>query len=323
MSGLKGAARFYSRRAFQLARERGGKPEVARANLVAGVLASGLGDHAENFALEAAAAFRELGDEARLQNALVGLVFEYLIHSDLERAENLLTELSAPDLKDVSDTIRAWRLCARAIIDTIKGGADAALLFELRSVAECKHAPADRLLCFGVLASAHERRNDSRAAREAAECGFDVLQSCRVVWAAYGLYGAAGVVGTLIAHWERAARTRSSDAELETMARRACDLLFGAARTSPVCRPAALLLRGTTSFLSGRRGRARRDWRRAVSCAEKLDMQYFVGLAWCQIGKSSAQEDPLRDFALSRAEKAFQVVGAIADLARVRMSLID
>jgi class 3 adenylate cyclase/tetratricopeptide (TPR) repeat protein len=325
MSGMKGAARFYSRRAFQLARERGGKPEVARANLVAGVLASGLGegDRAQTFALEAAAAFREIGDQARLQNVLVGLVFEYLIHSDIARAEGLLNELSGPDLKDASDTIRAWRLCARAIIDTIKGVADTALLLELRSVAEGKHAPADRLLCFGVLASAHERRGDYAAALEAAERGFEVLQSCRVVWAAYGPYGAAGVVGTLVAQWERAARARSSVAGLEATARRACGLLYGAARTSPVCRPAALLLRGSMSFLSGRKQRARRDWRRAVSCAESLDMQYFAGLAWCQIGKSSAQEDPLRDLALVRAEKAFQVVGASADLARVRMSLTD
>ncbi len=325
MSGMKGPARFYSRRAFQLAQERGGKPEVARANLVAGVLASGLGggDHAEAFALEAAALFREIGDQARLQNALVGLVFEYLIHSDLARAENLLNELWGPDLKEVSDTLRAWRLCARAIIDTIKGGADTALLLELRSVADGKHAPADRLLCFGVLASAYERRGDSEAALEAAERGFDVLEGCRVVWAAYGLYGAAGVVGALIAHWERGTRARSSDAELEAKARRACDLLYGAARTSPVCRPAALLLRGSASFLSGNIQRARRDWRRAVSCAESLDMQYFAGLAWCQIGESSAQKDPLRDLALSRAEKAFHVAGAITDLARVRMSLID
>jgi class 3 adenylate cyclase/tetratricopeptide (TPR) repeat protein len=325
MSGMKGAARFYSRRAFQLARERGGKPEVARANLVAGVLASGLGegDHAKTFALEAAAAFRELGDQARLQNTLVGLVFEYLIHSDLARAESLLNELSGSDLKEASDTIRAWRLCARAIIDTIKGSADPALLLELRSVVDGKHAPADRLLCFGVLASAYERRGDSEAALEAAERGFDVLEGCRVVWAAYGLYGAAGVVGALIAHWERGARARSSDAELEAKARRACDLLYGAARTSPVCRPAALLLRGSASFLSGNIQRARRDWRRAVSCAESLDMQYFAGLAWFQIGESSAQKDPLRDFALSRAEKAFHVAGAITDLARVRVSLID
>jgi len=325
MSGMKGPARFYSRCAFQLARERGGKPEVARANLVASVLASGLGerDHAQTFALEAAAAFRELGDQARLQNVLVGRVFAHLIHSDIARAESLLNELSVPDLKDASETIRAWRLCARAIIDTIKGDADTALLLELRSVADGKHAPADRLLCFGVLASAYERRGDFHASLEAAERGFDVLQSCQVVWAAWGVYGAAGVVGTLIAHCERVARARPSAGDLESKARRACDLLYRAARRSPVCRPAALLLRGSMSFLRGYKWRARRDWRRAVGCAESLNMQYFAGLAWRQIGKSSAQEDPLRDFALSRAEKAFQVVGAIADLTTVRLSLVD
>lgn len=320
MSGMTGAARYYSRRAFELARESGSKPEIARANLVAGVLASGLGENelAQSFAFEAAASFRELGDQARLQNVLVGITFDHLLHGDIARAERSLDELAGPDFKDANDTIEAWRLCARTIIQSAKGGAEAPLLSELRSAAEGKHASADRLLCLGVLASAHERRGERQAARESAERGFDVLRSCRVVWAAYGAYGAAGVVGTLIAEWERAVKSSSFDRIVEAKARAASRILYRAARSSPVCRPAALLHRGSTFFLSGNTQRAVRDWRRAVSCADDLHMQYFSGLAWLQIARNSSQRDAARDLALLRAEQAFQAVGATADLSRVR-----
>ena len=325
MSGLPGPARFYSRKAFALARDRGGKPEVARANLVAGVLASGLGERqlARALSIEAAALFRELGDQARLQNVLVGMTFEHMMHSDIASAEHTLGELAGPDYRDANDTIRAWRLCARVAIDTIRGEIDQAALSELLSVAEAKHAPADRLLCLGVLASAHERRGGRELASAFARRGFDVLQSCRVVWSAYGVYGATGVVGTLVADWERAAATRSYDRAAEAKAHVASRMFYRAARASPMCRPAALIYRGSTFFLSGQIKRAVNYWRGAVHCAEDLHMEYFLGLAWFQIAKSSVGNDAARELALSRAERAFEAVGATVDLSNVRLASIQ
>ena len=325
MSGMVGVARYYSRRAFQLAAERGGKPDVARANLVAGVLASGLGESelAASRGEEAAALFRELGDRARLQNAFIMVAFDALLHGDFVRAERLLDDLTAPGSSDADDAARAWRLCARAIIETVKGGADAALMQELRSVADRKHSRADQLLCFGVLASTYEGRGDFEAALEAAERGLDVLKDCRVVWAAYGVYGAAGIVGVLVGHWERAVEARVSNSGLQAKARTACNLLLSAARTCPVCYPVALLLRGRMAFLDGRRAWARRNFRRAVGRTEKLNMRYFTGVAWRQIGKYSAQDNPARRVAFTRAEQAFGAVGAVADLASLRMSSAD
>ena len=46
-------------------------------------------------------------------------------------------------------------------------------------------------------------------------------------------------------------------------------------------------------------------------------MQYFLGLAWFQIAKSSERNDAARELALSRAEQAFEAVGATADLSNV------
>jgi adenylate cyclase len=324
MSGLPGLARFYSGKAFAIARKRGGKPEIARANLVGSVLASGLGERerAHALSLEAAASFRELGDQARLQNVLVGMAFEHMMHSDIASAEDKLNELAGPDYRDANNTIRAWRLCARAVIDTVRGEIDEATLSELSSVTDAKHAPADRLLCLGVLASAHERRGECELARAFAERGFDVLRRCRVVWSAYGVYGAAGVVGNLVADWERAVAARSSDSAAQTKARAASRMFYRAARSSPLCRPAALLYRGSTFFLDGKKRRAMKNWRGAVHCADDLHMQYFLGLAWLQIAKSSERTDPARELAFARAKQAFQAVGATVDLSNSRLASV-
>ena len=294
-------------------------------NLVGGVLASGLGERelARGLSLKAEALFRELGDQARLQNVLVGMTFEHMMYGDIASAERTLRELAGAEYRDANDTIRAWRLCARTAIDTIRGEIDEAMLSELSSVAEAKQAPADRLLCLGVLASAHERRGERELARAFAERGLDVLRSCRVVWSAYGVYGATGVVGTLVAEWERAAAARSYDGAAQARARSASQMFYRAARSSPMCRPAALLYRGSTFFLSGNIRRAMKDWRSAVHCAGDLHMQYFLGLAWFQIAKSSEINDASRELALSRAEQAFKAVGATVDLLNVRLASIQ
>jgi ATP/maltotriose-dependent transcriptional regulator MalT len=199
-----------------------------------------------------------------------------------------MEELSDPNIEVVNDTVRAWTLCLRTIVETAQSAADEARLTELRLIAERKHAPADRLLCLGVLASAHERRGEMEAAHEAAERGFQVLQSCQVVWAAYGVYGAAGVVGALIAQCQRAPKGRSYDF-MKDRAREATAKLARASRSSPVCRPAALLYRGSIAFMNGREGRAAAQWRRAASCAEELHMPYFSGLIWLKIAGSAGR----------------------------------
>jgi tetratricopeptide (TPR) repeat protein len=314
MSGLKGAARFYSRRAFQLARESGAQSEVARAHLVASVLASGLGEwsETERHAREGAKLFRELGDHARLQNVLIGLAFAHLMHGETAKAERVIEEIADPAIQVANDAVRAWTLCLRTIVATASSAADAAGLAELREIAERKHAPADRLVCLGVLASAHERRGEAAAALEAAERGFDVLQSCDVVWAAYGVYGAAGVVAALIGQCEREQAGRDSD--LMRKARAATKHLARASRASPVCRPATLLQRGSLAFVCGQEGRAVALWRRAACCAEDLHMPYLSGLVWLKIASGAQQSGAERGLAIERARTAFQAAGAKADL---------
>jgi ATP/maltotriose-dependent transcriptional regulator MalT len=315
MSGLKGPARFYSRRAFQLARESGAQSEVARAHLVASVLSSGLGEwsETERHAREGAKSFRELGDYARLQNVLIGLAFARLMHGETAAAERIIEEISDPAIQVANDTVQAWTLCLRTIVDTARSVADETRLAELRAMADRSHAPADRLVCLGVLASAHERRGEAAAAWEVAELGLVVLQSCQVIWAAYGVYGAAGVVAALVGRCERERLDGSSD--LMRKARAATLHFSRASHASPVCRPAALLHRGSVAFMCGQKRRAASLWRRAARCAETLHMPYLSGLVWLKIASGAGQSGAERGLAIDRARKAFQTVGATADLA--------
>ena len=87
------------------------------------------------------------------------------------------------------------RLCARAIIETVKGGADAALMRELRSVADRKHSRADQLLCFGVLASSTKDEGTLRLRSKRRSADWTCLRTAVWFGPPTAFYGAAGIVG--------------------------------------------------------------------------------------------------------------------------------
>ena len=321
MCGLVRAAHSYNRRALWLAGKSGELPELARAHLVGGVLAAGLGewDFADRCAEQATALFHRLGDRARWQTTKTMAIFVALLGGKLAAAEDLLAELWTTISVDSSTQVRAWSLCARVFIDTVRGNVDAAVLKELRALADAKQARADALLCLGILSMAYERCGDFERANEAATRGLAVLGQCSIVWAAYS-YGAAGVAETLLARWERASRDETRDPGLQATAQLASRLLDRVARTSPVCRPRALLIRGRVALLSGRPARARRQWQRAAHVANKLRMPYEVGLSLYAIGRSTREEADRKDN-IKRAAEIFETLGAVDDLTRTKRAL--
>ena len=325
MSGLVGAARFYCSRAFRLAERCGGLPEIARVHLVAGVLAYGLGDwdDAEQRAEQAIAHYRRLGDRTRWQNSQTMSLFIDILRGDLERADRRLTELDATISSGSSTQVRAWSLSARLIMDAMRGRSESKHVTELRALAEAKQVRADRLLCLGAVAAAYLQRQEMSNAIEAAQLGLAVLRECRVVWGGY-VYGAAGVAEVLLAQWERSARTGPVAPNTRADAELACALIQHLARTSPVCRPRSLLLRGRLLALSGRVRRAQRAFRRAAAAAAQLHMPHDQGLALYQMGKcSTSRDDPTRPANLAHAARIFDQLGASDDLERARCALGD
>jgi class 3 adenylate cyclase/tetratricopeptide (TPR) repeat protein len=324
MVGYVGAARFYSRRALRLAEQRGKLPDVARAELVAGVLMYGLGkwDLVDQRLERAATLYKTLGDRARWQDAQTISIFVAILRGVFERADTLLADLAATISSDSSVQVRAWDVCSRVLIGSMRGHTDSLQLKELRDLAAGKLAPADQLLCLGIIASAYLQQKEMPPALEAAKRGLALLAESKVVWGGY-VYGAAGVVEVLLAHWARVADGRVQDTKARQNALAACNLLSRVARTSPVCRPRALLLRGRMAFLSGSTDRARNDWRSAVAMADRLQMPQEVGLALYEIGRTSASNDPGRSLNLVRAAEIFERLGVTADLDLAREALSD
>jgi class 3 adenylate cyclase/tetratricopeptide (TPR) repeat protein len=326
MAGMVGAARYYSRRAFQLAEGNGALPEVARAHLVAGVLNAGLGEwnSAQHNAERARVLFRQLGDRVRLENTHSLAIFEAILRCDLSDAESALDDLTQTIAADANVTadIRGWHVCAGVSIDGIRGSIAPSALEDLRAIRRSGLSSANRLLCCGVLAGGCLQTGDLAAAHEAALEGAAVLQKSSVVWAAFGVLGAGGVSQALIAYWERATEEQAGDRSAAREA--ACNAVskfFSLSRRSPVCWPWALLLRGRIAFLSGNAFRARRDWEQASRAGLRLGMPYVVGLAFSEIAFRSTQNAEERLDYLNRAERIFSTLGANHDLVRVKSAL--
>ena len=323
MSGLVSPAHFYSRRALQLAVEHGRLPDLARAELVAGVLAYGLAkwDLVDRCVERAMELNKTLGDRTRWQAARTISIFVAILCGAVGRAENLLHDLDTTISSDSSSQIKAWILSLRVLIGTISGNTDSCELKELRALAAGKLALADQLLCLGVAASAYMQRQEMAPAFEAAERGLAVLRESKIIWGGY-VYGAAGVADVLLARCALAAAAgRSVETRDLENARAACRLMSRVARTSPVCQPFALLIRGRMSLLLGRTIQARRAWHAAASVAERLQMPREWGLALYEIGRTMATSDPNRHSSLALAAEIFEKFGIGADLKMVQQAL--
>jgi hypothetical protein len=323
MAGGAAVGRIYLRRALRLAEQEGGLPDLARAHLVAGVVNCGLGDWGAvrmNAELSEKL-FRQLGDRVRLANAVSMAVYEAILRCDLAAAETrlrTLSEIIAADPNATAD-VRAWHLCAQVSVDALRGSVAPSLLDELRELSDTRQAPANLLLCHGILSVGCLRAGDMAAAARAAEAGARTLHGSQIVWAAFGALGAGGIVQTLVALWEDAAEKGSGDAErLRGSAEFAAARFARLSRRSPVCWPWALLWRGQARFLVGGRDAARRDWLRARSAAERLGMPYAAGLASFELGRRVPIDEADQRGHLGRAERIFMAHGADQDLARLR-----
>ena len=319
MSGLVRVARSYAIRARRLAERHGSLPDIARVELVLGVLAYGLGkwSDAEQHADKALGLNRRLGDRARAQMGETMAIFVAILRGDIMRANSLLADLYSDISADSSMQVRAWSLSARVLIDTIQGNTSAEHLNGLRAIAVGKLIRTDQLLCLGIAAMGYLQRQEIDSALELAERGLAVLQECDVVWGGY-VFGAAGIADVFLALCEDTRDSCGSRQHMQNQADLACRQLSRLARTSPICRPYALLMRGRASLLAGRTARARSQLERAAAAAELLNMPREQARAIYEIGKNSPVDDPSRQKYLGKASDIFDHLGAVGELAQLR-----
>lgn len=321
MSGLRRPARFYQNRALALAQAFELTPEAARAYLLAAVLAHGIGDweSTEGFARHSLSLYRQLGDRARALTPLTILGSACVLRGDLEQADQIQVESNDPMIVETGQG-RAWRLAGKVMVSTIRGNVDADDLEQLSEAAEARLARADELLCLGTVASGYLRRGEMTNALATAERGLAVLRETATVWGNY-IYGASGIIEVFLTCWAAGDNSAALGANARDKALLACNHVGRAARTSPVCRPRSLLLKGRAALLSGKPGRAGRIWVKAASEAARLQMRREHGLALYEIARLSKPGDPKRSATLLHAAEIFTAMGAHADLAATRQAL--
>ena len=317
MSGLVGIARAYGSRATQLADQHGALPEIARVQLVLGVLDYGLGkwESAERGAEQARQLYERLGDRKRAHNSETMAIFIALLRGEISRADTRLKGLLTEISDDSPPQVRAWSLSARVLIDHSLGRCDAARLEELRSLVGNNLIRTDQLLCVGTCALGYSELADADHALELAERGLVILRECGVVWGGY-VYGAAGIADVLLNHWQRG--SGAVPASIQNQAQQACRELSRLARSSPLCRPYDLLMKGRLFLLAGQRTKAVDCWKRAATAAELLQMPRERARALYEIGKALNENASDRTSLLEQAAAIFERLGAVRELAELR-----
>jgi class 3 adenylate cyclase/tetratricopeptide (TPR) repeat protein len=317
MSGLVGIACAYGSRATQLADQHGTLPEIARVQLVLGVLDYGLGkwESAERGAEQARQLYERLGDRKRAHNCETMAIFISLLRGEISRADSRLKELLTKISDDSPPQVRAWSLSAGVLIDHSLARGDAARLEELRSLVGNNLIRTDQLLCVGTCALGYSELADADRALELAESGLAILRECGVVWGGY-VYGAAGIADVLLNHWQRG--SGAVPASIQNQARQACRELSRLARSSPLCRPYDFLMKGRLLLLTGQRSKALDCWKRAATAAELLQMPRERARALYEIGKALNETASDRTGHLEQAAAIFERLGAVRELAELR-----
>lgn len=189
-------------------------------------------------------------------------------------------------------------------------------------------------IIYGLLAVARLRQNEPELALQAAEKAAQLLaQSVIDIAATFQAY--AGVAEVYLTLWETNSHlpfaihdVQWGDKKITNRPFKMVNLKLGAelnlkafwkfARVYPISRPQAWLWQGLYDWLAGNPGRAHRAWRKALAEAERLVMPYEQGLAYYQIGRHLAVNDPARLTHLNRAGEIFSQLEAGYDLDCVR-----
>jgi adenylate cyclase len=317
MSGLVGIAQTYGSRATQLAGQHGALPEIARVQLVLGVLDYGLGkwESAERGAQQARQLYERLGDRKRAHNSETMAIFIAFLRGEISRADSRLKELLVDVSEDSPPQVRAWSLSAGVLIDHSLGRCDPARLLELRSLIGNNLIRTDQLLCVGSCALGYSQLADAGRALELAERGLAILHECGVVWGGY-VYGAAGIADVLLDYWQQCSGT--VPASIKNQTQQACREFSRLARSSPLCRPYNFLMKGRLLLLSGQSAKAMDCWKRAAAAAELMQMPRERARALLEIGRASNENALDQSSHLAQAAAIFERLGAVRELAELR-----
>jgi tetratricopeptide (TPR) repeat protein len=259
---------------------------------------------------------RRLGDRRRLEDAIVNLAeIEYLT-GQFAAAAGLANELTSLARARGDRRFEAEGLAVAAYCAWQRGDSDAALqaLARLRDVAgETTGLHGElRIKYHGMLALMHLGWNEEALAIAASEEAMQLTEGRRATYFATYL-GYVGPATVYVELWEKSHGTR----DLSERVTVALDRLARFNQVFPIGRPRQATLRGTRSWLMGRRDEALHAWRRGLKLAAELAMPFEEGLAHLELGRHLDGQDADRARHLGAARDIFTRLEAGEALRRV------
>jgi class 3 adenylate cyclase/tetratricopeptide (TPR) repeat protein len=335
LMGRHGAAEAHAHRAEEMARQ------VNQMACSADVLAStgmywnsaGRWDRAHDSLSRAAELAKTIGDIRCWDEVLVPIAMVPYYHGDFRSSAAIPVQLFESARQRGILQVQCWALSWRLVSLLPQGlndpGVNAQVaeavsglegLLNRNLESPRKLVRADRVLGYGVMAQAHWRRGEVHLALQAAEKGSTVSADCEPI-SHYVLQGYVGLLEVYTGLWEAGRGQPETVREMSGRAWPLCQALRKFAAMHLTGSPQAWLWYGRCSWLTGKTGRARRAWRRAVAAALRLGMPYDQALARYEMGRCAAPGDPARREHLSQARETFVRLGAAHDLPRTEEAL--
>jgi len=162
-----------------------------------------------------------------------------------------------------------------------------------------------RLICQGLLGSAHLRAGRLGPAREAADLARALISHLRYPGVVAHLDGFAGAAEVYLSLWAR----EPGQAALGKLARSSLAALGRYARVFPVGAPRLALLRGRFELARERPERATRCWQRGITRARQLGMGMDEGLLALELGTRGTLAGRERDEHRSLARSRLALLG--------------
>jgi hypothetical protein len=319
---LHGAANAYFTRAEKISAEIGDPASSAWVSVARAMYLTGVGqwDHAATLLTEAMATSDRIGDRRRGDDARIMLLLVQLFQGNFQQSLALADVLynSAKERIDVriqAEALygKAWNLLMLGRLRELPASLEELDL--LRSAQVKIGGSHQKQDVYSLGAILHLANGDLPAAKAAAD---------RVVPAKGGSYFCADILvhsaltEVYLGLLKNASGGNAGAAKaLEAAFRGALKRLRGYSRIFPIGKPLMYLREGQYQWIKGNRSKAMQLWQNSLLAANKLNADYYQGLANLELGMHLDSNHPDRAKHLSKAREILIHLEAARDLARL------
>lgn len=317
---LHGLAEKYNRRARETVPNVSDLATVAWVLQLTGTYDLGVGQwaKAQEALTQAVEIADRIGHKRRWQegSSMLATVFSY--QGDFARTAQIRTEISTIARRESTTAAQAWVLLFETESALLRGEVNEAVasLDEVTTILgdNMSRRVKIRVLAFRALANLYMGDQDS--AQQAADMALQVMEPSPPL--VYLLPAYTALAEVYVRLWEASGQSAAGKT-LKQSATRALQVLKKGFRAFPINQPSVWRIQGDINWLSGDLDDARKAWQKSLSTAEQLTMPYEQALAHYEIARHLDTQNPVRQEHVTRAAEIFARLGAIYQLARIRM----